>query len=407
MKTNKLDFVTDFVALNGAYVFLCFTWQNGNKTGKVNWANSYHLDELLEDYQAEACLYRYGRYAYAMFKKHHHPDIEILRQRIANNKNYAYIKVEIARATASVDPNQTVITGVWLYQLLFNALANSVSDRLAFHNLNGRLIYFPIGRTKRKTIVGHEIVLNNDSWALTAKAVTYQTKATVYYEEKDKVKRSKKLAKPGYKFHLNTLRRTKNDTEADWKNIYIQAGVHGTKATSDALSIKDHQSFLQTRMGILYSLYNRFNERYKGLVSANWHERSYDECLENRFRLLNNDRQFQKLTQSMQVRILDKIGDTDSQVLVEDMQAKLAEFGIEAALGKRESQGAHHICLVKSKASYAKNEDDSYRLDERYIIQHITDERYQECLNSDQVADLKNPQRPSKQRAIVLNLSSG
>ena len=402
MKTNKLDFKTDFAALNSAYVFLCFTWQSSKDSGKVNWANSQHLDEILTDYRAEACLYRYGRYAYAMFKRQHQPDTERLRQKIASKEEYTHIKVDIAEATETVETNKVVITGAWLYQLLFNALANSTSDRLAYHNLNGGLIYFSFGKTRSKTLIAHEIVLNEHSWALTAKAVTYQTKSDIYFEEKNKAQKQKKLAKPGYQFHLNTLKRVNDDNQQNWKDIYIKAGRSGAKATSDALSIKDHKSFLKSRMGILYSLYNRFNERYKDLVIASWHERYYDSSLKDRFRLLNNDRQFLRLVNSMQVRILDKIGNDDSQMLVKDMQAVLAALGIKSALGKRESQGAHHLCLVKPKSSYAKNEEDPYRHDERYITQHITDEKYQECLNSDQVINNQDNKKSGKQRAVVL-----
>lgn len=402
MQTNKLTFDVNFEALNKKYAFLRFTWQNNQDKPKLQWSNSYHLDALIENEQAEACLYRYGRYAYVMFEQHNYPDIEALRQKIANSDDYCHIKVDIAYASPIISYNSAVLTGEWLYQILFNALANSTSKRLAFHNLNGELIYLPIGMKKAKKLIAHKITLNKD-FLFSAQAVTYQTKSAIYHGENDKRARQKKLSKPAYQLHLNALKRVFETTDGDW-NTYIQAGITGTKATSDAISINSHQEFLQSRMGILHTLLKRFNQKYIGIISANWTERSFDESLENRFHLLNSDRKLQRMLQNQTIRLLDKIDTPDSQELIEDIKLALADLDIKAKLGKKEIQGAYHLCLIKSKDSYGKNED-PYHQDDRYIKQHITAEKYSECIKADCQSDIKNVDnklKRGKQRKVVL-----
>lgn len=402
MQTNKLNFDIDFGALNKKYAFLRFTWQSNHDKSKLKWSNSYHLDALIENEQAEACLYRYGKYAYVMFRQHNYPDIEVLRQKISNSDHYDHIKVDIAYASPIISYNSVVLTGEWLYQILFNALANSTSKRLTFHNLNGELLFLPTGKNKSKKLIAHKIILNKD-FLLSAHAVTYQTKSAIYHGEKDKRSCQKKLSKPTYQLHLNAFKRVFETTDDDW-NTYIQAGVTGTKATSDAISINSHQEFLQSRMGILHTLLKRFNQKYIGIISASWTERSFDKSLEERFHLLNSDQKLRKIFQSQTIRLLDKIDTSDSKELLEDIRLMLADLDIKAKLGKREIQGAYHLCLIKSKDSYETNED-PYHQDDRYIKQHITAEKYLECMNTDCPSDIKNVNnslKRGKQRKVVL-----
>ena len=408
MLTNRLTFDTDFAAINEAYTFLCFTWlsDNKNKTNKAKWANSHHLDRLLENEHAEACLFRYGRYAYAMFNRQNTPDLEAIRQRLASDSQYDHIQVDIAYASASYDSdksnqgNDVVITGAWLYQILFNALANSVSQRLHFHNLNGALIYIPPITTNRraKKLIAHEITVEKEL-VLNASAVTYQTKGTIYRTYTDKKQYLKKINLPAYEIGPNSLRRVYNHKD-NW-DIFIQAGVPGTKATSDALNIKDQSGFANSRMGILHALLERFNKRYQGLVSAHWEDLAVDKSVQDRLHILYKDPQFNNVLKSKRIRLVDKINNDESTSLIKDMQQQLIEMGLDASIGVRESKDALHICLIKPKHDYDTH-DDPYSADERYSKQHITDEKYLECKKADEAS--KNKPGKSQRQVVLQNL---
>ncbi len=406
--TNKLSFDTDFASLNEAYNFLRFTWQQADKNDKSKskqWANSHHLDKLLTDERAEACLYRYGKYAYAMFSKQNTADIETIRQRLSSDPLYENIQVDIVYAAANYTNKSygenVEIPEVWLYQLLFNALANSTSKNLHFHNLNGSLIYVPLLNPKRnsKKIIAHQITINN-AMILNANAVTFQSKGAIFHAETDERQRQKKLNRPAYKLGLHSLKRIYKHKD-NW-DVFIRAGIPGTKASSDALSIADYPSFESSRMGILHQLLRRFNARYKSMVTASWVSLAVDESLRDRLYILYNDRQFINLLKTKRVRLVDKIQSEESWPLVLDMQTQLAEMGIESSIGTRESKDALHICLIKPKQAYEEI-NDPYSTDENRIKQHITDDNYQNCKDKDNATIQKvNSQSQKNQRKLVL-----
>lgn len=370
MKTTQLTFQTDFEQLNAQYVFFKFTAQNVKDYAV--WYASTQLDKLLDEHLILASLYRQGNQAYVLLSWQPANEIENLRQKIASSKNFESIKVQPVTATDSQSDN--TISGVDLYQLLLNATANSQHERHQFNNLNGQLVLFPPFNKKTAVMTAFHFQLNTEM-VLVAKATTCQTKAHAKKTEKDPKKLVKKLAKPAYNLHLNTVKRdyTSNDDTA-----YIKAGIPNHKASKSALQITAEKAFLQSRLVVLQAVLHKFNQLYKDIIVAHWIEKTHDIVSTDRFRLLQDKNALPKLVAGLDIRIIDKIGTAESQILVEDIQNQLEKLGIPNRIGKQEVANACHLCLIKSEDSYKDTDEiDPYRQDLRYSRQHVTDEMYQ------------------------------
>lgn len=116
MQTNKLTIDIDYHALNQAFVFLQFEWQKSDGQ-KSQWANSYHLDDILAEYRAEACLFQYSRFAYVMLKRDDIDSIDTIISALRNKADYDAIRIQVVKATPEIE--EPCITGKWLTQILF------------------------------------------------------------------------------------------------------------------------------------------------------------------------------------------------------------------------------------------------------------------------------------------------
>lgn len=383
MKTNKLNITVDYAKLNATYVFFQFIWQTNDENNTV-WANSYHLDQLLTEQKALATLYREGNKAYVMFSRQAISDVERFRQQLTQQAYFFDIRIELIQACQ--DSNTALsIAEADLYQLLFNALINSRHENSIFNNLNGQLVLFPITKsTKKKNRQydkdGYHIRVDNDR-NLTVLVKNYMRKQDVLGDEKDPKTRANKLAKPAYHIKSGRLVRdfTGNDIEA-----YIQAGRSNQHAQADALDVKSHNVFSQSRLGVLFNMFNSFNRFYADIAQANFSTITKTSSIDKRFHLLKSDKQFEKLATKLNLKLIDKIKTDDSRALLADIKEQLAELGIKANIIQQEKSDAQHLCLVKPKDYYEIHKtNDLYQQDDRYSRQHLTDEKYREFIKAD------------------------
>lgn len=372
MRTNKLVFKTNFDELNNLFVFLRFEW-----IGKFEWANSQHLDKLLSEQRAEACLYRYGKFAYALFKRKNVNNPESLRQKIASLPEFNQIKVSLVQATEQGEGN--VITGGWLYQLLLNALMNSPIESLAFHNLNGECFLIPQPLKKRDSFIAYQLVIDKyDIFRI--QAVTFRQKISILQDYPDKTRQAI-LNRPTYIIEMNTLKRDFSRNNYS----YIKAGERSTHSSSEAINISNLSKFKQSRLGILHLMKEKYNRYYDGISQASWFERKVEQKIDSRFRLLNEgsneSKKLIKLLQGMQIALIDKIQTNESHNLIQDIQQQLSNIGFPSKLVNSEQKNISHLCLIKSSDKYQDGED-PYQQDS-YIRQHLSDSLYLDYYQED------------------------
>lgn len=371
MKTTQLTFQTDFDKLNAKYVFFKFTATKN--TDENVWQIGGQLDKLLKTHSVIASVYRQDNHAFVMLERSDDFEIEALRLKITDDESLHSISV--IQVIASNEKSEKSITGVDLYQLLFNATVNSQGERYQFNHLGGKLVIIPPATKIKPVVTAFHLILTPDL-VLVAKATTYQTKVFAKKSEKDKTKLAKKLAKPAYQLHLNTFKR---DFDNHDDKAYIQAGVPNKKACEPALNIQSHTDFLQSRLAILQTAVSRFNRLFQGIVACDWSNKTADKTLSERFHLLNTKNAIEKLAKPLDIRLLDKIGTTQSDKLITDIHQQLASLNIFSKVNQREIANACHICLVKPKDDYENSDEkDPYRQDFRYYRQHVTDELYQD-----------------------------
>jgi hypothetical protein len=149
IETNRLHIKFDIDAIERDFAFIQF-----NREANGKWKGAYQLDLLLgDDYKADAVLYQYSSFAYAMFKRP--VDTYKLISRIRKDKEFSEGAVIEAKPRTFRTEADNCICEAWLAQILINSLASSRSRYEEFHycNLTGAFLVVPSRGAKIKIML--------------------------------------------------------------------------------------------------------------------------------------------------------------------------------------------------------------------------------------------------------------
>jgi len=198
IETSKLDIKFDIDAIEHDFAFIRF-----NRESKGKWKGAHQLDLLLgDDYKADAVLYQYSSFAYAMFKRP--VDIYKLISRIRKDKEFSEDAVVEAKPRTFRTEADNCICEAWLAQILINSLASSRSRYEEFHycNLTGAFLVVPGQDGKNKDYVdAFEVALDRD-YLLNVEVKRHRTLYSI--QNDPKVNRSALNGKPKYVLHEGT-----------------------------------------------------------------------------------------------------------------------------------------------------------------------------------------------------------
>lgn len=383
--TNKLKINFEIDAIQKDFVFIRFV----RTDRKGNWRGAEQLDRLIgEDYQANAVMFQYGKYAYAMFKKKQIEQVGVYNfvSRIKSDDKFNESIVTEVLPKASQHGTADCICEAWLAQILLNSLSSSRSRFAQYHycNLTGSLLLVPDIKPKDYLDVA-KIVINSD-YLLNVSIVRYRKEIAVLSElkkttdEKRRKALQNSLSGPNYIFQESTgslRRRLPRDGNIDKKLVYVQSGLQNKRASIPFLDFGSVDTFQKSRAGILHSVLNNIKNRLSKYIKVELLSRDPEHIIELKNSLLKNPSQLYVQLDNQPIRIVDRVNSEESVKLISSLKDSLAQYITDSKLitiGKRDKAGSLNFRIIHNALYYEKMgcEDEYLLSTHEFQRQHIT-----------------------------------
>lgn len=383
ISTNRLKINFHIEAIEQDFAFIRF-----NRQCKKNWNGAAELDYLIgKDFKAVAVMFRYGKYAYAMFKKPVNV-YELLSQIRANKEFNDNAVVEVLPRVSRHD-SEECICEAWLAQIFLNSLSSSKSRFARYHycNLTGALLLVPSLEGKNKDYVDVAKIILHSNYLLEVKTVRHRKKISVLTELKrssDK-KRQEELKnaldnKPHYIFESSTgsLRRhLPRDGKVDAKLTYIECGLKGKKASTPFLEFGSIENFHKSRAGTFHHLIMNIQEHLSKYMDVSLSLREVDDNCPLTNSLLKQPKQLHSILDGQIIHIVDRVNDEESANLAITLKQLLLPYITNEKLitiGKRDKEGSLNFIIIHDADFYEKmgHKDEYLPSTEKFQRQHLT-----------------------------------
>jgi len=386
IESNRLDIKFDIDAIERDFAFIQF-----NREANGKWKGAYQLDLLLGDnYKADAVLYQYSSFAYAMFKRP--VDTYKLISRIREDKVFSEDAVVEAKPRTFRTEADNCICEAWLAQILINSLASSRSRYEEFHycNLTGAFLVVPGLDGKHKDYVdAFEVALDRD-YLLNVEVKRHRTLYSI--QNDPKVNRSALNGKPKYILHegTGTLRRLlPRDPTPDSKKTYIQMGLRKKRAHAHFVDFSSCTAYERSRAGVLHRVLDSIQEHLSGYMSVKLRVLDRPHTVELKETILKKPDHLRSNLNGQPIRIVDRVGSDESQEMVRSLKTGLLAHMEDPKLlttGKREKKEAFNYRIIHDAAYYEENgkKDEYLASDSNVLRQNITIEGVKEI--SDAIA---------------------
>ena len=270
-----------------------------------------------------------------------------------------------------------------VFQLMLNSLGNYESPLLKFNNLTGHLYCFHPnwlirGRKSEADVVFKvpclELRLSSE-FRLNMEVHTFTSELL---RNKIEFKKKKFDEYPKYIFSAhNTLRRKLKD---DVGYSFIMRQTKNAKTEIAFLDIQNIDRFNQSKMGILTTVLENFNDRFSSIAHLDFESITDYKALDYTRSVANENKQaISDLLSIKPIKIVDCIDDKYSKIFCKEIcDLLLSKYGIKTSCGKRVAKDHLNIRVIHNAAFYADS-DDPHRIFNDVAVQHITFEDFSEC----------------------------
>lgn len=369
IKTNQLTYTFDKELFSKNYDIFCI------RTSEKHFKNgAYIIDAPLLSNNVCSVLFKSGREIFVLMKSN------------GSNKSLsknAILKEDGAgRITISqVTPNS--LKDDIAFQLMLNSLGNYESPLLKFNNLTGHLYCFHPnwlirGRKSEADVVFKvpclELRLSSE-FRLNMEVHTFTSELL---RNKIEFKKKKFDEYPKYIFSAhNTLRRKLKD---DVGYSFIMRQTKNAKTEIAFLDIQNIDRFNQSKMGILTTVLENFNDRFSSIAHLDFESITDYKALDYTRSVANENKQaISDLLSIKPIKIVDCIDDEYSKIFCKEIcDLLLSKYGIKTSCGKRVAKDHLNIRVIHNAAFYADS-DDPHRIFNDVAVQHITFEDFSEC----------------------------
>lgn len=362
IRTNKLECSFDINKIAVKYDFFRIeTTETYLKSGALI------LDApLLEN---NTCAVRFdSRKSLLVMMRHEDGNKTKLKQVLAN--------VDGSDAIILKSVNVSEIKRHEMVQLLLNAMSCYNLPELRFNNLTGHLYCFhPKWIKKSKGAIWQvpclELRVSEDMIL----ALNIRTFSSGKLQKNITFKKKKYYDYPKYVFSSrNTLRRKLVEDNED---ELILRQLDGEKTDIGFLDTKSIDKFKATKMGILASVIESFNENYEDVAHIEFSQVAASQCIDHDLMAKKANKNAVKQALKHPVRLVDQINDEHSEDFLKRVQMVLNgdKWGIDAVIGQNVLKDSLNIVLIHD-ADYYEGMDDPHSLHYDATIQHITREKY-------------------------------
>jgi len=263
-----------------------------------------------------------------------------------------------------------------MVQLLLNAMSCYNLPELRFNNLTGHLYCFhPKWIKKSKGAIWQVPCLELRVSEEMILALNIRTFTSGKLQKNITFKKKKYYDYPKYVFSSrNTLRRKLVEDNED---ELILRQLDGEKTDIGFLDTKSIDKFKATKMGILASVIESFNENYEDVAHIEFSQVAASQCIDHDLTAKKANKN--AVTQALKhpVHLVDQINDEHSEDFLKRVQMVLNgdKWGIDAVIGQNVLKDSLNIVLIHD-ADYYEGMDDPHSLHYDATIQHITREKY-------------------------------
>ena len=369
IKTNQLTYTFDKELFSKNYDIFCI------RTSEKHFKNgAYIIDAPLLSNNVCSVLFKSGREIFVLMK--------------SNGSNKSLLKNAILKedgddriTISQVTPNS--LKDDIVFQLMLNSLGNYESPLLKFNNLTGHLYCFHPnwlirGRKSEADVVFKvpclELRLSSE-FRLNMEVHTFTSELL---RNKIEFKKKKFDEYPKYIFSAhNTLRRKLKD---DVGYSFIMRQTKNAKTEIAFLDIQNIDRFNQSKMGILTTVLENFNNRFSSIAHLDFESITDYKALDYTRSVANENKQaISDLLSIKPIKIVDCIDDEYSKILCKEIcDLLLSKYGIKTSCGKRVAKDHLNIRVIHNAAFYADS-DDPHRIFNDVAVQHITFEDFSEC----------------------------
>lgn len=369
IKTNQLTYTFDKELFSKNYDIFCI------RTSEKHFKNgAYIIDTPLLSNNVCSVLFKSGREIFVLMK--------------SNGSNKSLLKNAILKedgadriTISQVTPNS--LKDDIVFQLMLNSLGNYESPLLKFNNLTGHLYCFHPnwlirGRKSEADVVFKvpclELRLSSE-FRLNMEVHTFTSELL---RNKIEFKKKKFDEYPKYIFSAhNTLRRKLKD---DVGYSFIMRQTKNAKTEIAFLDIQNIDRFNQSKMGILTTVLENFNDRFSSIAHLDFESITDYKALDYTRSVANENKQaISDLLSIKPIKIVDCIDDEYSKIFCKEIcDLLLSKYGIKASCGKRVAKDHLNIRVIHNAAFYADS-DDPHRIFNDVAVQHITFEDFSEC----------------------------
>lgn len=369
IKTNQLTYTFDKELFSKNYDIFCI------RTSEKHFKNgAYIIDAPLLSNNVCSVLFKSGREIFVLMK--------------SNGSNKSLLKNAILKENGAdritisqVTPNS--LKDDIVFQLMLNSLGNYESPLLKFNNLTGHLYCFHPnwlirGRKSEADVVFKvpclELRLSSE-FRLNMEVHTFTSELLC---NKIEFKKKKFDEYPKYIFSAhNTLRRKLKD---DVGYSFIMRQTKNAKTEIAFLDIQNIDRFNQSKMGILTTVLENFNDRFSSIAHLDFESITDYKALNYTRSVANENKQaISDLLSIKPIKIVDCIDDEYSKIFCKKIcDLLLSKYGIKTSCGKRVAKDHLNIRVIHNAAFYADS-DDPHRIFNDVAVQHITFEDFSEC----------------------------
>lgn len=369
IKTNQLTYTFDKELFSKNYGIFCI------RTSEKHFKNgAYIIDAPLLSNNVCSVLFKSGREIFVLMKSNG-SNKSLLKNAIL--KEDGADRITISQVTPDSLKDDIV------FQLMLNSLGNYESPLLKFNNLTGHLYCFHPnwlirGRKSEADVVFKvpclELRLSSE-FRLNMEVHTFTSELL---RNKIEFKKKKFDEYPKYIFSAhNTLRRKLKD---DVGYSFIMRQTKNAKTEIAFLDIQNIDRFNQSKMGILTTVLENFNDRFSSIAHLDFESITDYKALDYTRSVANENKQaISDLLSIKPIKIVDCIDDEYSKIFCKEIcDLLLSKYGIKTSCGKRVAKDHLNIRVIHNAAFYADS-DDPHRIFNDVAVQHITFEDFSEC----------------------------
>lgn len=367
IKTNQLECSIDREQFTACYdVYYLETIDKYIKRG------AYILDVAELDNNIKSIKFESGKRVYLMLQIN--PDnkdkLKGLLQGIEDGDKYSIGKADVSELSDDI-----------IVQLLLNALGSYDSEFLKFNNLTGHLYCFHTdwikhGKEKNADVIWRVTCLELSVTKEMCLNLNVRTFTSELLRNRITFTKKKFEDYPKYVFAANnTLRRRLKD---DNETCFIMRQIDGTKTEIPFLDLQNIAKFQHTKMGVLNSVLNTFNEKYSDMCKIEFACKEISSRLDySKSVQKENAKRIKDVLEEKGVQLIDQIDDEYSAIFTQNIKALLeSKYEISPTIGKRVSKDKLNIMIIHNAEYYNGVNDPHDKIYEDAVVQHITFEDF-------------------------------